>query len=258
MKKMPVLFIGHGSPMNAIEANKFTSEWVKLAAELPKPKAVLCISAHWHSNHMTEITASEKLATIYDFGGFPAKLHETEYTPPGDSNLCRHIVRMVNLTPIRLNYSYGIDHGCWSILKHMYPDAKTKVLQLSIDSSKSPQWHFNLGAQLKELRKEGVLVLGSGNIVHNLRHLDWNNQARGYEWAETASAKIKQLILNLDFSALTDYTKLGEDIVLAIPSPDHYLPLMYILGLMDDDDTISLFNDELIMGSLSMTSLKIS
>lgn len=254
---MPVLFIGHGSPMNAIEKNTFTKEWVKIANSIPRPKAILCISAHWHKNSPTEITASEKLHTIHDFHGFPKQLFEVNYSPLGNETLCQQISQKVSATEIKLNHEYGIDHGAWSILMHMFPKADISVLQLSIDKDKNPQWHYELGKELKFLRNEDVLIIGSGNIVHNLSLLDWQYTKSGYEWANSASEKLKKLIFKNDIHKLTDYTKLGAEVNLAIPSPEHFLPLLYVLGMKEHEDNIIMFNDELVMGSLSMTSLRI-
>lgn len=254
---MPALFIGHGSPMNALDENNFTREWVKLAQAIPRPKAILCISAHWYADSATAITSALQLETIHDFHGFPQALFAVNYSPKGDISLCKHIVELVSKVTIELNPNYGIDHGAWSVLKHMYPDADIPVLQLSIDSTKTPRWHYELAQQLKPLREEGVLVIASGNIVHNLRMLDWHNPDSGYVWAQTASTKIKNLIIEEKYFELFDYTALGNDVMMAIPTPEHFLPLLYTLGLKEANDEVVFLNNKLVMGALSMTSLKI-
>lgn len=255
--RMPALFIGHGSPMNALESNRFTQKWGELAAEIPRPIAILCISAHWYINSPTAITAAAKLNTIHDFYGFPQALFDVDYSPLGDVQLCERIVGLIEKPKIQLNTEYGIDHGAWSILKQMYPRADVPVLQLSIDSSKSPEWHYALGQQLSILRNEGILIIASGNIIHNLHLIDWYHPNHGFKWAVRASDKIKQLILQRKDTELFSYDSLGDEVKLAIPSPEHFLPLLYLLGLRDENDGLEFFNDELIMGSLSMTSIKI-
>ena len=252
---MPALFIGHGSPMNAIEENHFTRRWLKLATDIPRPTAILCISAHWYESAPVAITSAPKLKTIHDFYGFPEELFAVNYTPDGDPALCSRIAELV--PGLTLNPTYGIDHGAWSILIRMYPHADIKVLQLSLDSSKSPQWHFDCAQKLSALRDEGVLIIGSGNIVHNLRLLDWYHPQSGHSWVHHASTRIKELILAEDYAQLCNYPALGAEVMQAIPTPEHFLPLLYILGLKTKEDKISFFNDELVMGSLSMTGVQV-
>lgn len=259
-EKMPVLFLGHGSPMNAIEDNEFTQSFKNIAKKLPKPKAIICISAHWLTNG-TKVTAMEFPKTIHDFGGFPQKLFEQQYPAKGDISLAKETQKLLAPNLVELDEKWGLDHGAWSVLKHLYPNADIPVIQLSIDYTKNTQYHFELAKQLKSLRNKGILIIGSGNIVHNLRLVDWANFDKnnyGYDWAIEAKQSVNQYILNGNFQPLLNYQKLSHAVRIAIPSPDHYLPLIYILGLQEKNETIELFNDKLLAGSLSMTSLKIN
>lgn len=253
---MPVLFVGHGSPMNAIENNEFTEGWKLISNSLSKPKAILCISAHWETKG-TFVTAMEKPSTIHDFGGFPQALFDVQYPAHGSPALASETRDMVKSALVGMDTSWGLDHGAWSVIKRFYPDADVPVVQLSLDYLQKPQYHYDLGNQLAELRKKGVLIIGSGNMVHNLRMIDWNNQGRGYDWAYEANEKFKKLILENDHQQLINYWNLGRSVELSIPSPEHYLPLLYILALKRGDEQISFFNDKSVMGSLSMTSVKI-
>ena len=256
--KHPVLFIGHGSPMNGIEDNEFSRTWAKFGNEIPKPKAVLVISAHWLTNG-TQITAMSNPRTIHDFGGFPQALFEVQYPAPGDSILAEETSKLITSTSVGLNHDWGLDHGTWSVVKHMYPNADIPVLQLSIDYNKPPQYHFDLAKQLKSLRKKGVLIIGSGNMVHNLRMIDWNKMQEtnyGFDWAIEMNAIFKEKIGNNDFKSLIEYEKLNAAAKLAIPTPDHYYPLLYAMALQENNDEIEFFNDKLVGGSLNMTSVK--
>ncbi|WP_434979187.1 4,5-DOPA dioxygenase extradiol [Daejeonia sp. YH14] len=257
--RMPVLFIGHGSPMNAIEENPFVQGFRQKAAELPVPKAILCISAHWFTEG-TFITAGENQKTIHDFYGFPKALFEVEYPAKGNPALADETRALLLPHLAEETDDWGLDHGAWSVLRHMYPDAEIPVIQMSIDYTKPPQWHFELAAQLAELREKGILILGSGNIVHNLRMIDWRNintLGAGWDWAVAAREKINSWLVNGDFKPLLEYQKNGTELQYAIPTPDHFLPLIYTLGLKKKSEELALFNDELIGGSLSMTSVKI-
>ncbi len=257
--RMPVLFIGHGSPMNAIEENPFVQGFRQKAAELPGPKAILCISAHWFTEG-TFITAGENQKTIHDFYGFPKALFEVEYPAKGNPALADETRALLLPHLAEETDDWGLDHGAWSVLRHMYPDAEIPVIQMSIDYTKPPQWHFELAAQLAELREKGILILGSGNIVHNLRMIDWRNintLGAGWDWAVAAREKINSWLVNGDFKPLLEYQKNGTELQYAIPTPDHFLPLIYTLGLKKKSEELALFNDELIGGSLSMTSVKI-
>lgn len=256
---MPVLFIGHGSPMNGIEDNEFSRRWTAMAKEIPTPAAVLVVSAHWLSKG-TMITAMDFPKTIHDFGGFPRALFEVQYKAPGNAVLARETASMVHSTQIGLDHDWGLDHGTWTVVRHMYPDAKIPVLQLSIDYTKPPQYHYELAKELFELRKKGVLIIGSGNMVHNLRMVAWdkmNEPGYGYDWALQMNDQFKQLISANDHRSLIHYDKLGSEAMLAIPTPEHYLPLLYTLGLKGGRDEIKFFNDKAVAGSLTMTSVKI-
>lgn len=256
--KHPVLFIGHGSPMNGIEDNEFSKTWTKFGNEISKPKAVLVISAHWLTNG-TQITAMENPKTIHDFGGFPQELFNVQYPAPGNPDLALATSKLITSTNIELDHDWGLDHGTWTVVRHMYPNADIPVLQLSIDYSKPPQYHYDLARQLKDLRKKGVLIIGSGNMVHNLRMVAWDKLYEsnyGYDWAIEMNTIFKEKIGNSDFKALINYEKLGSAAKLAIPTPDHYYPLLYAMALQDSKDDIQIFNDKMVGGSLNMTSVK--
>ncbi|MDD2798493.1 MAG: 4,5-DOPA dioxygenase extradiol [Bacteroidales bacterium] len=257
--KLPVLFIGHGSPMNAIENNSFTESWSKLGQEMPKPSAILSISAHWETKG-THITVAQKPQTIHDFGGFPKALFEVEYSAQGCPELAYEIKNIIESENISLVENWGLDHGTWSILNHLYPAADVPVIQLSLDYYKTPRQHVELAKELALLRRKGVLIIGSGNIVHNLRMIAWdkmNEPEYGYDWAIEANNKVKSIIESGDFDLLCDYKSLGPEMNLAIPSPDHFLPLLYILALKEENEEVEFFNDQLILGSLSMLSMKL-
>jgi 4,5-DOPA dioxygenase extradiol len=253
---MPVLFIGHGSPMNAIEENKFTAGWRSVVATMPRPKAILCISAHWESCG-TMITSMDKPRTIHDFGGFPQKLYEVQYPAAGNPALATEIIAAHPERPVLPDMRWGLDHGSWSILNQMYPDASVPVLQMSLDYRKSAMEHYEFAKDLATLRDQGVLIIGSGNLVHNLRAVDWSGQTEGFDWAMEADHKFKKLIAGNDHPQLIDYQSLGKEVAMAVPTPEHFLPLLYVLALQRDNEQVTFFNDKLVMGSLSMTSLKI-
>lgn len=255
--RMPILFLGHGSPMNAIEENDFVEGFRKISKEIPKPKAILCISAHWYINK-TKVLFMEKPRTIHDFYGFPSQLYEIEYPALGDKVLAQEIKDIALPIDIGLDLEWGLDHGAWSVLKHLYPLADIPVIQLSIDFTKGANFHFNLASKLKSLREKGVLIIGSGNIVHNLRLVDYANFDKddyGYDWAVETRDFINQKLIKEDFQALIDYEKSVPNALKAIPSPDHYLPLIYVLGAKHKEENIEFFNDKMQGGSLSMTSL---
>lgn len=254
--KMPILFLGHGSPMNALSNNEFTKSWQTLGTSLPKPTAILSISAHWETLGM-EVTAMKKPRTIYDFYNFPEKLYQMEYPAPGDPELAREICDLVDMTTLELDHAWGLDHGTWCVLKFLYPDADIPVLQLSLDKLRSPQYHYDLGRALSKLRERGVLIMGSGNIVHNLRMLDRNLPHEGFEWADEAKARMVEMIKMHDHRSLIDFENQGEAFRLAIPTDEHFLPLLYILGLETKEDEHFIFNDKSVTGSLAMTSVLI-
>lgn len=258
--KMPTLFIGHGSPMNAIEKNTFVNRIQQLHSQLPVPKAIICISAHWLTNG-TYVTAMENPKTIYDFHGFPKELYEVDYPAPGSPELAASISSIVEDIQIHHDLSWGLDHGTWSILRNIYPSANIPVLQLSIDWKKPLDFHVMLAKKLRMLRERGVLIIGSGNIVHNLGLVDFsklNQVGYGFDWAIEAREFVNDKILKSDLNSLLKYQNGPNYLKLAIPSPDHYIPLLYVLGLRRNDDELTFFNDELIAGSLSMTSIMLS
>jgi len=253
---MPTLFVGHGSPMNAIEDNEFSARWRQMGKEITKPKAVVCVSAHWLTRG-SHVTAMNNPKTIHDFGGFPKALFDAQYPAPGSPKLAIEIADLVKTTNVHHDHEWGLDHGTWSVVKQMYPEANIPVLQFSIDYSKTAQYHFDLAKQLLALRKKGVLIIGSGNMVHNLGILDWQNPNSGFDWAIEMNEKFKSAIENGDNQALIQYEKFGSAAKLAIPSIDHYFPLLYIMALKEKNDKISFFNDKATMGSITMTSVKI-
>jgi len=252
---MPVLFLGHGNPMNAIVENEYAHAWQQLGKTLPKPAAVLCISAHWQTKG-TFVTAMEKPKTIHDFYGFPKKLFAVEYPAPGSKDLANETKRTIRKTEVGFDYDWGLDHGSWSVLKHVYPNADVPVIEMSLDYTQSPQWHFELAKELAALRNKGVLIVGSGNMVHNLRAIDFNNTG-GFDWALEASATMKKLISERNYASLANYKDLGKAVQLAVPTNEHYLPMLYALGLAGADENITVFNDKAEAGSITMTSLKI-
>ncbi|NCA77260.1 MAG: 4,5-DOPA dioxygenase extradiol [Alphaproteobacteria bacterium] len=254
--RMPVLFVGHGSPMNALEENEFVEGWKKIAGVIPRPAAILCISAHWETRG-TFVTAMKQPRTLHDFGGFPCELFNVQYPAPGAPEIAAETREMVVKTNIGADDHWGLDHGCWSVLCRMYPAADIPVFQLSLDYTQPARYHFELAKELSALRKKGVLILGSGNMVHNLRLIDWNRMQEpgfGYDWAIEAGEKMKTLIHDGNFEALINYSSLGKAFDLAIPSPEHFLPLLYTLALKEPDEDVSFFNDRPVMGSMTMTS----
>jgi 4,5-DOPA dioxygenase extradiol len=257
--KMPVLFLGHGSPMNAIEENEFVQGFRNIGREIPKPNAVLVVSAHWETRG-TFVTAMEKPKTIHDFGGFPKELYEVQYPAPGNPELAKETKSIIKKTEIGLDLSWGLDHGAWSVVKHLYPNADVQIIQMSLDYTQSPQYHYELAKELGSLRKKGVLIIGSGNMVHNLGMVDWlrlDEVDYGYDWALEANEKMKKFILSGDYEQLINYQSQGKEFNLAVPTPEHYLPLLYALALKDESEEVTLFNDKAVGGSLTMTSVKI-
>lgn len=255
--KMPILFLGHGSPMNAIEENEFVKGFRKISTEIPTPSAVLCISAHWETKG-TFVTAMEKPRTIHDFGGFPQELFDVQYPAEGSPKLAEEISTLTQKTQIELDHSWGLDHGTWSVVKHLYPNANIPVLQLSLDHTKDAKYHYELAKELNALRQKGVLIIGSGNIVHNLGMVEWRklNEQFGFDWAIHTNEKIKEYVLDENYNNLIDYKNQGKEFLLSIPTPEHYLPLLYILGLKNKSDQVKIFNDKPVAGSLTMTSFK--
>jgi len=245
--------------MNAIEENEFVEGFRNITKTFPKPKAILCISAHWETRE-TFVTAMAKPRTIHDFGGFPPKLYAVQYPAPGSPELALGIKNLITKADVGLDDKWGLDLGCWSVVKHLYPDADVPVVQLSIDYFQSPQYHYDLAQELAPLRENGVLIIGSGNMVHNLGLVAWemlDEPEYGYDWALEANNQMKEFILSGDHQSLINYQSHGKAFKLSIPTPEHYIPLLYALALKEDNDEITLFNDKIVAGSLSMTSLKI-
>ncbi|MDD4971773.1 MAG: 4,5-DOPA dioxygenase extradiol [Paludibacter sp.] len=257
--RMPVLFVGHGSPMYAIEENEFTRTWQTLGKSIPTPKAIICISAHWET-HGTQVTAMQKPQTIHDFGGFPKELYEVQYPAPGDPELAKQTIHAITGTQVVADEKWGLDHGAWSVIRHLYPSAQIPVIEMSMDYNRSPKEHYDLAKELATFRDKGVLIIGSGNIVHNLRRVAWDKDPDaeyGFDWALEANETFKKLILENKHKELMDYKQLGTAVQMAIPTPDHFIPLLYTLALKNEDEELSFFNDKAVMGSLTMTSLKI-
>jgi len=258
-EKMPVLFLGHGSPMNAIEENEFITGFRNIGKGIPTPKAILVISAHWETKG-TFVTAMDKPRTIHDFGGFPKALFDVEYPAPGSPELANETKNIIKKTQVGLDEKWGLDHGAWSVVKHLYPKADVPVIQMSIDYTQGAQYHYDLAKELAALRKKGVLIVGSGNMVHNLGMVAWdklNTDAYGYDWAIEANEKMKKYILTDEHLPLINFKSQGKAFDLAIPSPEHYLPLIYSLALKEKNEKVTIFNDKAVAGSLTMTSLKI-
>jgi 4,5-DOPA dioxygenase extradiol len=255
-----MLFIGHGNPMNAIEENSFVQGFRDTAKKLPKPTAIVCISAHWETKG-TQVTAMKLPQTIHDFGGFPQALFDVQYPAPGSPELAKTVKDIFSPIPVELDQQWGLDHGTWSTLIHFFPKADVPVIQLSLDYTLSAQQHYDLAKKLSILRSKGVLIVGSGNVIHNLGLVDFRNMNKenyGYDWAIEARELTNKWIIEGNHKPLIDYKNQGKALNLAAPSPDHYLPLLYILSLQDKTDKIELFNDKLVAGSLSMTSVIIS
>jgi 4,5-DOPA dioxygenase extradiol len=252
---MPVLFIGHGNPMNAIEKNEFSATWEQIGQSLPRPKAILAVSAHWETIG-TKITAMDQPRTIYDFYGFPPELYAAAYPAPGSPEVADVVRGMIKLTEIKPDFSWGLDHGTWSVLYRMFPKADIPVVQLSLDRTQEAQFHYDLGRQLQELREEGVLILGSGNIVHNLGIMAQDNDA-AYDWALEFDQKVKQWIETDDHDPLIHFQKHGKAAALAINSGEHYKPLLYAMGLKEAGEPIRFFTDKVAHGAISMRSVRI-
>lgn len=255
---MPVLFLGHGSPMNAIEDNTFVQGFKTIGKSIEQPTAILCISAHWETKG-TFVTAMPNPKTIHDFGGFPDALFKVQYPAPGSPELAQYTKQLIQKTTVELDSHWGLDHGAWSVIKHLYPNANVPVIQMSIDYTKPAQYHYELAKELAVLRTKGVLIVGSGNMVHNLRMVAWDKlkgDPYAFDWATEANNTMKQFILDDNHQGLIDYDKQGTAFKLAIPTPEHYLPLIYTIALKDKTDTAMLFNDLPVGGSLTMTSVK--
>jgi len=258
--RMPVFFFGHGSPMNAIEENEFSLEWQRIGRSLPQPAAILCISAHWLTRG-TFVTAMERPRTIHDFGGFPQALLDVQYPAPGSPALAREAAALITGAAVGMDNEWGLDHGCWSVIRRLYPQADVPVIQLSIDYHRPAAYHYTLSRQLAALRRKGILIIGSGNMVHNLRMIAWDKAdtpGYAYDWAAEANEKMKRWIRDSEHKPLLDFGAQGRAFELAVPTPDHYYPMIYALALQEKDEGVHFFNDKAVMGSLTMTSFRIS
>ena len=254
---LPAIFFGHGNPMNAVLRNEFTEGWRRIGQRIPRPKAILSISAHWFVPE-TAVTISAAPRTIHDFGGFPRELSEVRYPAPGDPDLARRVQRMLAPVPVALDESWGLDHGTWSVLRHVYPAAGVPVVQLSIDETQPPRFHFDIGRKLAPLRDEGVLVVGSGNLVHNLHAYAWGrHMPEPYDWAIRFETRAKELLLAGETRPLLQYETLGPDALLSIPTPDHYLPLLYVIGARRSGDAVTFPVEGVDGGSISMLSVQL-
>lgn len=252
MTKMPVVFIGHGSPMNAIEDNRYTRTWRALGERFPMPTAILSVSAHWFTQG-TRIMDKENPRTVYDMYGFPKELYEITYNSPGSPSFAKRAKELISRETVFDN-SWGIDHGTWSVLVHMYPDRNIPVFQVSIDADAPPETHYQIGHELRALREQGILILGSGNIVHNLRCVDWGMVGKGFDWAQEFDGWINEKIIKGDYQEILRFREKGDIARLAVPTPDHFYPLLYTLGASDEKNTVTVYNQSCELGSLSMTA----
>jgi 4,5-DOPA dioxygenase extradiol len=256
-KLMPAIFLGHGNPMNAISQNAYTDGWSKIGKSVPRPKAILSVSAHWYLP-ATAVTANLTPETIHDFGGFPQELYDVEYNAPGSPDLAREVKSLLAPVGVKLDKSWGLDHGTWSVLKHVFPKADIPVVQLSINEIKPAQFHYDLGKKLAPLREEGILIIGSGDIVHNLHAYVWGQDStEPYDWATRFETQAREYLLSGDDGRLVEYEKLGRDAMLSIPTPDHYLPLLYVIATRQAGDKVSFPVEGIDGGSVSMLACQI-
>lgn len=253
---MPAVFFGHGSPMNTLEHNRYTDAWRRIGASLPKPKAILAVSAHWYIRG-TAVTAMPQPRTIHDFGGFPRELFEVQYPAPGDPALAERVRELLAPVNVGLDQDWGLDHGTWSVLAHVFPDADVPVVQLSIDGTQPPSYHYELARKLTPLRDEGVLIVGSGNVVHNLGRIQWAEDTPAYDWATRFNTRVRECLLAGDHASLIDYPALSADSRLSVPTPEHYLPLLYVIAQQTDGEALSLPIDGIELGSISMLSVAV-
>ena len=254
---MPAIFFGHGNPMNALQNNDWTAAWSAIGRAIPRPRAILCVSAHWYLP-ATLVTGNTAPRTIHDFGGFPRELYQVQYPAPGDPQLARRIQELLAPLRVELDESWGLDHGTWSVFRHVNPEADVPIVQLSIDESQPPSFHFDLGQRLTPLRDEGVLIAASGNLVHNLHAYAWGKHSpEPYDWAVRFETSAKDLLIARDFEPLVNYESLGPDALLSIPTPDHYLPLLYVLGTHRDGEAVTFPVEGVDGGSVSMLSVRV-
>jgi 4,5-DOPA dioxygenase extradiol len=255
--RMPAVFFGHGNPMNALQHNAWTEGWAAIGASLPRPRAILCISAHWYLPG-TPVGAQAEPKTLHDFGGFPPQLYEVQYPAPGSPELAARVVHLLAPHPVAMDQRWGLDHGAWSVLVHAFPDANIPVVQLGIDETKTPGWHFETAKKLAPLRDDGVLVMGSGNLVHNLHAYSWGSHpVEPYDWAVRFEAMARGALLAGDFAPLVGYESLGRDAMLAAPTPEHYLPLLYVLAQRRGSEPVSFPVEGFDGGSISMLAVRI-
>jgi 4,5-DOPA dioxygenase extradiol len=256
-KRMPAIFFGHGNPLNAIQTNAWTSGWTSIGRSIPRPGAILCISAHWYLPGSL-VTATQSPRTIHDFGGFPRELYQVEYPAPGDPELAERVRELLAPVVVGADYRWGLDHGTWSVLCHVFPEADVPVVQLSIDETRPAQFHYELAKRLDPLRDEGVLVMGSGNLVHNLHTYAWGrHDVEGFDWALRFEERARAILISPDHTPLVDYESLGKDALLSVPTPDHYLPLLYVIALRGVDDEVSFPVEGFDGGSISMLTVQI-
>ena len=255
-RRYPALFIGHGSPMQAIEPSRYTAAWELLGRTLPRPRAIVVVSAHWVTNG-TAVTTAAQPATIHDFYGFPAALYQLQYPARGDVALAAQVQGLLSPTQVRADTEWGLDHGSWSVLRYMYPAADIPTVQLSIDANLAPRAHYQLGRQLGALRDEGVLILGSGNVVHNLRALQYSATAPVLPWAAEFNDTLRAAVLAGEHATLIDYPSMGSAARMSVPTPEHYLPLLYVLGTQSGDDAVSIPIDGLDLGAISMLCVQL-
>jgi 4,5-DOPA dioxygenase extradiol len=253
---MPVVFFGHGNPMNALAQNQYSESWRWIGQSIPRPQAILCMSAHWYTRS-TAATAMETPPTLHDFGGFPKELFDFQYPASGSPELARRLRDLLAPVDVELDKGWGLDHGTWSVLTHVFPEANVPVVQLSLDATQPAAFHYDLGKRLAPLRDEGVLIIGSGNVVHNLRVMSWNSGAAPFDWAVRFNHKVRDHLIRKDHEPLVSYEQMGEDACLSIPTPDHYLPLLYCISLQDADEQISFVADGIEQGSIGMLSVLI-
>lgn len=256
-KPMPAIFFGHGNPMNALLKNAYTNGWTAIGNQLQRPKAILAVSAHWYFP-MTAVTASLAPRTIHDFGGFPRELYQVKYPAPGDPSLASRVQNLLAPISVELDERWGLDHGTWSVLRHVFPQADVPVVQLSIDETQPPEFHYQIGKRLAPLRDEGVLIIGSGNIVHNLHTYAWGkDQVEAFDWAVRFERQARELLLSGDDVPLVAYETLGHDAMLSVPTPEHYLPLLYAIALRKEDEQVSFPVEGFDGGSVSMLTVQI-
>ena len=256
--RMPAIFFGHGNPMNALTSNAWTQGWAAFGQNIPRPRAVLCVSAHWYLP-ATRVTAMPRPRTIHDFGGFPHELYEVDYSAPGDPELAKRVQALLSQVPVELDDKWGLDHGTWSVLRHVFPEADVPIVQLSLDETKPASFHYDLARRLSSLRDEGVLIVGSGNLVHNLHTYSWGrHQIEPFDWVVRFEQVARELIRACAHASLVDYEALGPDAMLAIPTPEHYLPLLYVLAQQQDGEPTTFPVTGFDGGSISMLSVRVA